>query len=73
MGDCVDNRKNQQLKKSPRNVRDNFGTGMSKHSNDLKSWPRQQELIENYDDLAEDEKRLAIRRDMVEHKRNRKN
>lgn len=28
---------------------------------------RQQELIENYEDLAEDEKRLAIRREMIEH------
>ena len=28
---------------------------------------RQQELIENYDSLSEDQKRLAIRREMIEH------
>ena len=28
---------------------------------------RQQELIENYDQLTEDQKRLSIRREMVEH------
>lgn len=28
---------------------------------------RQQELVENYDDLSEDQKRLAIRREMKEH------
>ena len=28
---------------------------------------RQQELIENYDQLSEDQKRLAIRREMIEH------
>ena len=28
---------------------------------------RQQELIENYDSLSEDQKRLAIRHEMIEH------
>ena len=28
---------------------------------------RQQELIENYDELSEDQKRLAIRREMIVH------
>lgn len=28
---------------------------------------RQQELVENYDDLSEDQKRLAIRNEMIEH------